>query len=49
MVEGVRGKGRGRKTWGECMKDDMKVLGLRYEDAWDRVIWKGLTWNTDTA
>ena len=28
MVAGVRCVGRGRRTWGECVKDDMKVLAL---------------------
>ena len=28
VVAGVRGAGRGRKTWYECVKDDMKELGL---------------------
>ena len=28
VVAGVRCVGRGRKTWYECVKDDMKVLGL---------------------
>jgi hypothetical protein len=41
-VEGVRGRRRGRKTWGECVNDDMKERGLRKEDAQDRVKWKGL-------
>ena len=27
VVAGVRCAGRGRKTWYECVKDDMKVLG----------------------
>jgi hypothetical protein len=36
-VEGMRGRGRGRKMWGECVRDDMKGLGLRKEDAQDRV------------
>jgi hypothetical protein len=35
---------RGRKTWGECVRDDMKRLGLRKEDVQDRVRWKGLTY-----
>jgi hypothetical protein len=43
-VEEVRGKGRGRKTLGACVRDDMKMLGLRKEDAQYRVIWKDLTW-----
>ena len=31
VVAGVRCAGRGRKTWYECVKDDMKVLGLHAE------------------
>ena len=30
-VAGVRCKGRNRKTWKECVDDDMKVLGLHPE------------------
>ena len=31
VVAGVRCAGRGRKTWYECVKDDMKALGLHPE------------------
>ena len=31
VVAGVRCAGRGRKTWYECVKDDMTVLGLHPE------------------
>ena len=31
VVAGVRGAGRGRKTWYECAKDDRKELGLHAE------------------
>ena len=31
VVAGVRCTGRGRKTWYECVKDDMKALGLHPE------------------
>ena len=31
VVAGVRGVGRGRKTWYECVKEDMKELGLHAE------------------
>ena len=31
VVAGVRCAVRGRKTWYECVKDDMKVLGLHPE------------------
>ena len=41
VVVGVRCAGRGKKTWYECVKDDMKVLGLHPEGAvfWD--MWRG--------
>ena len=35
VVAGVRCAGRGRKTWRECVKDDMDELGLHSE--W--VVW----------
>ena len=31
VVAGVRGAGRGRKTWYECVKKDMRELGLHAE------------------
>ena len=31
VVGGVRCADRGRKTWYECVKDDMRVLGLHAE------------------
>ena len=39
-IEGSRGRGRGRKTWWECVVDDMKRLRLRKEDAQDRALWR---------
>ena len=33
--------GRERKTWYECVKDDMKVLGLHPEWAVFRDMWRG--------
>jgi hypothetical protein len=42
-VEGSKGKGRGRKTWNECVTKDMKDLGLCQGDAQDREKWvKGI-------
>ena len=40
VVAGVRCVGRGRKTWGESVKDDMKLLGLQPE--WDvfKDVWR---------
>ena len=42
VVDGTRGKGRGRKTWMECVNDDMKKLGLKKKDTMDRELWKNL-------
>ena len=39
VVAGVRCVGRERKTWFECVKVDMKVLGLNY--AVFRDMWRG--------
>ena len=41
VVAGVRCAGRGRKTWYECVKDDMKALGLHPEWAVFRDMWRG--------
>ena len=46
-VAGVRCKGRNRKTWKECVDDDMKVLGLHSESSeWAvfRDIWRDFIW-----
>ena len=44
VVAGVRCAGRGRKTWYECVKDDMKALGLHTEWAVFRDMWRGFIW-----
>ena len=31
VVEGTRSQGRSRKTWEQCVRDDMKLLGLHPE------------------
>jgi len=36
MVEGKTSRGRGRKTWLEFVRMDMKELQLRVDDAEDR-------------
>ena len=44
-----RERGRGRKTWKECVADDMRQLRLRQEDAQDRAVWKnGILGNRPT-
>ena len=40
MIDGVRSRGRGRKTWNECVEEDMKRLGLKRVDAQDRIVWR---------
>ena len=35
----ARVRGRGRKTWGECVDSDLRLLGLKREWAHDRVRW----------
>jgi hypothetical protein len=39
-VDGARGRGRGRKTWQECVNDDMRKLGLARDGAQDRAGWR---------
>ena len=38
VVGGAR-KGRCRKTWMECVKEDMKECGLKKEEAQNRPLW----------
>ena len=40
-VAGARCKGRKRKTWYECVEDDMEALGLHPEWAVFRDMWRG--------
>ena len=40
VVAGVRCAGRGRKTWRECVKDDMDELGLHSEWVVFRDMWR---------
>ena len=44
-VAGVKCVGRDRKTWGECVRDDMKLLGLQPEWAVFRDMWRDLIWS----
>lgn len=49
IVAGERGRGRGRKTWKECVVDDMSKMKLRREDAQDRDVWRsGILGNRPT-
>jgi hypothetical protein len=40
VVEGTRRKGKGRKTWQECVNEGTKRMGLRRCDAQDRTMWR---------
>ena len=44
MVEGTRGRGGSRKTWEQCVRDDMKLLGLHPEWAVFMDMWRDLIW-----
>ena len=33
-------RGRGKKKWMECVSGDMKLMGLRVEEAQNRNLWK---------
>ena len=39
-VDGARGRGRGKKTWSECVGSDLKLFGLKREEAHDRDGWR---------
>ena len=41
-VLAVKWKERSKKTWEECVRNDMILLGLKREWAQDRVRWKDL-------
>ena len=48
-VVGARRRGRGRKTWMECVEEDMHMLHLRREVALDRGVWRnGILGNRPT-
>jgi len=39
-VDGKRPRGRPKKTWWETIESDMKIVGLKREDAVDRIAWR---------
>jgi len=42
-VEGIRQRGRQKKTWWDCVKNDMESLGLSQKDAQSRNKWRRRT------
>ena len=45
-VAGAKRRGRGKKTWFECVKNDLSSLGLKKEWTQDRVEWRRLIGGT---
>jgi len=41
-VEGEKCRGRGKKTWDDCLTEDMRKLCLRREDAQNRGVWRSV-------
>ena len=39
-VASGRGRGRSKKTWRECVVEDMRVLGLEQSVVQDRLKWR---------
>jgi len=39
-VTGNRGRGRGKKTWKQCVDEDLKEFKLNREDALNRDLWR---------
>lgn len=48
-VAGKRGRGRPKKRWSDCVKEDMKEAGVRREDALQRSAWRAKIKATDPA
>ena len=39
-VAGGKGRSRSKKTWRECVAEDMRVLGLEQSGVHDRLEWR---------
>ncbi|XP_062527382.1 androgen-induced gene 1 protein isoform X2 [Bombyx mori] len=46
-VDGYRGRGRPKKKWMDCVKNDMGKRGVSEEMVYDRRVWKEKTYCTD--
>ena len=40
MVVGTRGRGRPKRRWMDCVREDLRAAGLTEEDALDRTSWR---------
>ena len=43
-IAGKRGRGRGKKTWSQCIDEDLRALQLNVRDAQDRLVWRRGIW-----
>ena len=46
-VQGSRRRGRPKKRWADCVKDDLREKGLSGEEVYDRAAWKRLSSRID--
>ena len=46
-IHGGRRRGRPKRRWMDCIKDDLKSKGLTGDEVWDRNRWKTLARNID--
>ena len=46
QIDGKRGHGRPRKTWSECVREDLDAFKLKPSDAQDRVGWRSSVKNS---
>ena len=48
-VQGSRRRGRPKKRWMDCVKDDPREKGLSGEEVYDRAAWRRLSSHIDPA
>ena len=46
-VQESRRRGRPKKRWADCVKDDLREKGLSGEEVYDRATWKQLSSHID--
>ena len=46
-VQGSRRRGRPKKRWADCVKDDVREKGLSGEEVYDRAAWRRLSSRID--
>ena len=39
-IAGKRGRGRGKKTWSQCIDEDLRALQLNVRDAQNWLVWR---------